>query len=639
MPFSPGNTFIRVRAAIGWRLRGVFGDRRVDSVMIACARRWRPLLRKPLFIGVTGSAGKTTTKELLLGMLGQRGGAVGNDGSYSNIDKIAEALLRLMPWHSYFVTELSGHRSGEMDENLPLVRPSIGIVTIIGDDHASAEYPREAIIREKSKLVAALPPTGTAVLNADDPAVLGMAAVCKAKVITYGISPNADLRAGDVRSVCPERLQMTLLRCGELVALHTRLCGTHWVPAVLGTVGGGLAAGMTLAECAQALASVEPFDGRMQPVTTPDGVAFLRDDFKAPWWTLDACFDFMKTAQATRKIIVFGEISDIRISREVAYSRAAIRAQETADITVFVGPWASSALKARKAGHEASLHVFSHVRDAADYLNRITREGDLVLLKGTNRQDHLQRIILARTGAVACWRDDCRVVSFCNQCDQRMKPSGAPLLLSPQASANATPGTESTSSTRIEPGEQVIVGLGNPEARYAGTPHNIGYELVDLLAASLGLSWSTLPEAWIARGELAGQRVCLIKIRLAMNATGAGLAQLSTGMGFSTQQCTLVYDDLDLPLGTVRTRPRGSAGGHRGVASILEAFQTNEFRRIKIGVGQPGVTVQRVEYVLTPFDAGSRAAMDAALTTATTRLSDMLAHPAVVAAGTLPART
>ena len=86
---------------------------------------------------------------------------------------------------------------------------------------------------------------------------------------------HADLRAEDVRSVWPERLQMTLLRGGERVALHTRLCGTHWVPAVLGTVGGGLAAGMTLAECAQALASVEPFDGRMQPVTTPGGVTFF----------------------------------------------------------------------------------------------------------------------------------------------------------------------------------------------------------------------------------------------------------------------------------------------------------------------------------------------------------------------------
>ena len=89
---------------------------------------------------------------------------------------------------------------------------------------------------------------------------------------------------------------------------------------------------MTLAECAQALASVEPFDGRMQPVTTPDGVAFLRDDFKAPWWTLDACFDFMRAAQATRKIIVIGELSDVSPAKGVAYARAAALAVELPEV-------------------------------------------------------------------------------------------------------------------------------------------------------------------------------------------------------------------------------------------------------------------------------------------------------------------
>ena len=312
----PYKAFIRVRNAIGWRLRRVFGDHAVDAAMIACARRWRPLLKKPLFIGVTGSAGKTTTKELLLGMLSHKGQAVGNDGSYSNIDKQAEALLRLAPIHSFFVTELSEHRPGEMDENLPLVQPSIGIVTVVRDDHSSKEYPREAIAAEMGKLIAALPATGTAVLNADDELVLAMAAKSVARVITYGLSPNAELRAEEISSVWPERLQMTLVRGSERVKLRTQLCGTHWVPSVLGAIGGGLAAGMTLDECAKGIASVAPFDGRMQPVTTPDGVTFIRDDFKSTLWTFEACFDFMKAARAKRKIIVIGEISDVSASKE-----------------------------------------------------------------------------------------------------------------------------------------------------------------------------------------------------------------------------------------------------------------------------------------------------------------------------------
>ena len=620
----PYKTFIRVRNAIGWRLRRGFGDHAVDAAMISCARRWRPLLKKPLFIGVTGSAGKTTTKELLLGMLSHKGQAVGNEGSYSNIDKQAEALLRLAPIHSFFVTELSEHRPGEMDENLPLVQPSIGIVTVVRDDHSSKEYPREAIAAEMGKLIAALPATGAAVLNADDELVLAMAAKSVARVITYGLSPKAELRAEDISSVWPERLQMTLVRGSERVNLRTQLCGTHWIPSVLGAIGGGLGAGMTLAECAEGIASVAPFDGRMQPVTTPDGVTFIRDDFKPTLWTFDACFEFMKAARAKRKIIVIGEISDVIAAKEVTYKRIAIRAQEICDVTIFVGQWASSALKARKPGGAKALRAFSHVRDAAEYINSITCEGDLVLLKGGIKKDHLLRIILARNGNVACWRDDCNRNSFCNECPDLNKPSGEPLLLRQQTSETSTPKAPPSGPQIFEPEYQVIVGLGNPEARYANTPHNIGYEVVDQLAASLKLIWETTPDAWVARGSSKGRAVCLIKIRLPMNATGAGLKQLSESMEFGSEQCILVFDDLDLPLGTVRPRMNGSAGGHRGVASILEAFQTDAIRRVKVGVGKAGDKLDRASYVLTAFDAEGRTTIDQSNQTAVTCVLELM---------------
>ena len=103
--------------------------------------------------------------------------------------------------------------------------------------------------------------------------------------------------------------------------------------------------------------------------------------------------------------------------------------------------------------------------------------------------------------------------------------------------------------------------------------------------------------AWIARGSSKGRAVCLIKIRMPMNATGAGLKQLSESMAFGSEQCILVFDDLDLPLGTVRTRPRGSAGGHLGVASILEAFQSDAIRRVKVGVKKAGDKLDPISYV------------------------------------------
>jgi UDP-N-acetylmuramoyl-tripeptide--D-alanyl-D-alanine ligase len=627
MPRTIKQNLHRVRDALAWRLHRLLGDRVVYGTLLASARFWRRLLKKPVFIGVTGSAGKTMTKELMLGMLSHKGKGVGNFSSYNNIEEIAKPMLRLRPTHKFFVTELTGDKPNAMDKPLALVQPSIGIVTVVRDDHSSKDYPREAIAVEKGKLIAALPATGTAVLNADDELVLAMAARSSARVITYGLSPNAELRAEEISSVWPERLQMTLVRGSERIKLSTQLCGTHWIPSVLGAIGGGLATGMTLAECAKGIASVAPFDGRMQPVTTPDGVTFIRDDWKSTLWTFEACFDFMKTAHATRKIIVIGEISNVSNSKEEAYKNTAIRAQEIADVTIFVGPWASSVLKARQPGEEDTLRAFSHVRDATEHIKSIAREGDLVLLKGGNKKDHLLRIILASSGDVACWRDDCNRYSFCNECSDRNKPSGLPLLVASAPVAHAPTQVRPSNLVTVHSDEQVIVGLGNPEARYSSTPHNVGYEVVERLATSWGLSWETYSKAWIARGSVNGKLVCLIKIKMAMNLTGAGLKQLSENMAFYPTQCVLVFDDADLPLGAVKARLNGSAGGHRGVASVLEAFQTDAIRRVKVGVGKVGEKLDRVTYVLTAFDEDSRTAIDQSILTAAARVLEMVERP------------
>ena len=617
----------KLKRAVAWRIHRVLGDKIVYGTLLECAKRLRQVLSRPTYIAVIGSAGKTTAKELLLGMLAHKGRGVGNPGSFNNIEEIAMAMLRVRPWHSFFVTELSEDRPGVMDRTLALLRPNIGIVTVVKDDHLAAFASRDALAAEMAKLVTSLPATGTALLNADDERVFAMAEHCAAKVITFGVLPKADLRAEDISSVWPDRLQLTLVRGSKRVRLATQLCGTHWIPSVLGAVGGGLATGMTLEECAAGIATVAPFEGRMQPVTTSDGVTFIRDDFKAPLWTLDACFDFMKSAKAKRKIIVICGLSDVGPTKAAKYANAARMSQNVADITVFVGPWASSVLKARKPGQEDALRYYAYVRDAAQYVNSIASEGDLILLKGTNKQDHMHRIILARSNEVNCWRDDCQRPIFCNVCPDRMNPSGAPLLHQHPITAAAAP---DSGFGALGPEEHVIVGLGNSEIKYANTPHNIGYETLDHLATSLALEWdAATPMALVARGSWNGHRICLVKVQTAMNLTGEGLKQLSESLSFGPAQCILVYDDLDLPLGTVRTRMSGSAGGHRGVASILEAFQIDAFRRVKVGFAMPGQVVNRGELVLRRFDAEQRGAVDAALELAQAALHTMVKNTEV----------
>jgi UDP-N-acetylmuramoyl-tripeptide--D-alanyl-D-alanine ligase len=629
MSFDLPTLLARVRDGCVWRIRDLVGDERLERVIGRTAETWRRMLTQPVYIGIVGSVGKTTTRGLLLQMLGHTRSGVGTRSNMNRPPEVARTLLRMRPGHDYCVAELSEGRPGEMEAAATLLQPDIGIVTVVGDEHVRAYGSRDALASEIRKFVASLPATGTAVLNADDDLVLAMAAHCTAEVVTYGISPTADLRAEDIVSAWPDRLRMTVVHEAERVTLRTQLCGAHWIPSVLGAIGGGLAAGFSLGECAEGIARVAPSEGRMQPVTTPDGVTFIQDDFKASVPTIDAAFAFMKAARAKRKLIVIGEIGDIgSTSRGKRYAKTAAMAQEIADLTVFVGPWAPSVLTTQRAGREHALRAFIHVRDAAAYINSVTREGDLVLLKGTLKHDHLRRVVMDRSGDIACWRDDCKRYMFCVECPDRTKPSGLPLSIENASSSSAVVDLPPTGQLRTDANEQFIVGLGNADAMWAGTPHNIGHEALDRFAASWDLAWETTPEAWIARGSSKGRRVCLIKIRTSMNRIGTGLKHLSTSMGFGPEQCILVYDDLDVPIGSVRTRLSGGAGGHRGVASVLEAFQTDAIRRVKVGVGQPGTKLNLAEYLATPLAAEGRAAADLAIATAESHIIELLTtHP------------
>lgn len=175
----------------------------------------------------------------------------------------------------------------------------------------------------------------------------------------------------------------------------------------------------------------------------------------------------------------------------------------------------------------------------------------------------------------------------------------------------------------------VVIGLGNPDPGLANTPHNVGYRAVDLLAQRLAINWSSEGDlAMVARGELLGLPICLVKILKPMNEIGPALLRLARDFTFDVHQCILVHDDLDLPIGTVRARMRGSDGGHRGVRSILQAFQDDKFRRVKIGVGQPNVGELAIDRVLQPIEPQQLAAADAANRMAADRVVELIRQQA-----------
>jgi PTH1 family peptidyl-tRNA hydrolase len=148
---------------------------------------------------------------------------------------------------------------------------------------------------------------------------------------------------------------------------------------------------------------------------------------------------------------------------------------------------------------------------------------------------------------------------------------------------------------------QAVVGLGNPGPEYKGTRHNVGQRVVDHLAKTLKKRWTREGAGQVARAQWRGEPLYLIKPGSFMNVTGPAVERLCRRLGLDPADLILVYDDIDLPLGKVRVRMKGSHGGHKGVRSLIETLGTAELRRVKVGIGRPGGKDEVVDHVLSAF--------------------------------------
>lgn len=602
-----------------WRMISPIYNRRWEIFcwLATCYRT--VLLRRVVFIGVTGSCGKTTTKEIAAAVLSSKYKGRRNFGNNNFPLGVAKTIFHVRPWDKFCIQEVSVGVSGEpaLEESIRMVKPRIGVVTNIGADHLSAFGTMEHIAAEKGKLIAALPPTsGTAILNADDEHVIAMRGRFTGQLITFGLAPVATIRAENISCNWPERLSFTIHYAGQSLSVQTQLCGTHWVHSVLAAIAVGIAMGLPLATAVQAAQMTPPFRGRLSPVMHPDGITFMRDDIKAPLWTIPPALDFLKQARAKRKIAVIGTLSDYQGDAAGQYVKVARQALEVADYVFFVGRWASRCLRARRHPQDDAVRAFSKVEDVSQFLQKFLEPGDLVLLKGRLGIDNLEKIINA-----------------CSSTSLKRRTSNSithPNLNHPdteESQIDSFPSSLSYLPTAdLEQPFEVVVGLGNPGEQYQNTRHNVGQRVVDLIANADEAEWVHGDQAMVAQIERQGKTVYLVKTLTKVNNTGQVLLQLADQIGFRPSQCILVYDDLDLALGDVRLRTKGSAGGHNGVRSIIDTFQNENFRRIKIGIGRPERKDQITEYVLQEFTPSERSTIEQVYIEAAERILTCIAR-------------
>ena len=168
---------------------------------------------------------------------------------------------------------------------------------------------------------------------------------------------------------------------------------------------------------------------------------------------------------------------------------------------------------------------------------------------------------------------------------------------------------------------KLIVGLGNPGMEYVHTRHNVGFDTVNLFAKKKGFKFSRKGKAMVSENNIEGEKVVLLKPLTFMNLSGEAVARIMNTYNVTDEDLIVVCDDLDLPLGKIRIRRKGSGGGHRGLNSIIDCIKSNNFCRLRVGIGREGDTVN---YVLGRFSSSDRKIMEEAFERAVGALEALL---------------
>ncbi|TCJ90132.1 UDP-N-acetylmuramoyl-tripeptide--D-alanyl-D-alanine ligase [Nocardia alba] len=285
-------------------------------------------------VGVTGSSGKTSTKDLLAAVLAPLGAVVAPPGSFNNELGHPWTALRAGPDTRFLALELSARGRGHIAALARIAPPRIGVVLNVGTAHLGEFGSREAIAQAKGELVEALPAEGLAVLNADDPNVAAMASRTSARVVKVGLSGDADIRATDVRTDDQARAHFTLHARGASIPVRLAVHGEHQVGNALAAAAVALECGADLATVAAALSGATAASvRRMDVTTTPTGVTVINDSYNANpdsvRAALKALVTLAKSADEPRRswavLGEMGELGDTSVIEHDAIGRLAVR--------------------------------------------------------------------------------------------------------------------------------------------------------------------------------------------------------------------------------------------------------------------------------------------------------------------------
>ena len=356
----------------------------VDDTLIALqtlATAVRKLWGKSL-IGVTGSAGKTTTKEAIAHVLASKFRVLKSEGNFNNHFGLPLMLLKLELEHDLAVIEMGMSHAGEIRALARIAHPDIGVVTNVAPVHLEFFDSLAEIARAKYELIESLPSNGTAVLNADDEYVSRFGRDFKGKVIKYGTSIGADVRAENVQSNGADGSEFDIVVAGTREHARLPLIGDHNILNALAAVSVSIASGIKVSEAVAALSTLKPADKRGQ-VLQLGNITVINDCYNSNPKALRAMVDALSSMKAARRIVIAGEMLELGPEGEALHRESGrLIAEKKIDVLIGVRGLAQAMVDgAKQAGTRAEF--VATPEEAGEWLAREARDGDVVLLKAS----------------------------------------------------------------------------------------------------------------------------------------------------------------------------------------------------------------------------------------------------------------
>lgn len=356
----------------------------VDDTLLALqnlAAGIRRIWKKPL-IGVTGSAGKTTTKEAIAHVLSTKFQVLKSEGNLNNHFGLPLMLLKLEPEHDIAVIEMGMSHRGEIAALAQIASPEIGVITNVAPVHLEFFNSVAEIAQAKWELIKSLPEDGIAVLNADDEYLSQLRKSFLGRTLTYGLHPSAEVRAENIEARGAAGTVFDIMAAGGREKVHLPLIGAHNIYNALAAVAVALQRGFSLSQAANALSTLRSQEKRGQVIQLGN-ITVINDCYNSNPKALDAMVDALATMPAKRRIVVAGEMLELGSSGEEMH-RASGRhaANRKVDVLLGVRGLAQPMVEAaRKAGMRAEF--VNNAEEAGEWLAREVRDGDVVLMKAS----------------------------------------------------------------------------------------------------------------------------------------------------------------------------------------------------------------------------------------------------------------